>query len=105
MHKIPLIDLKNKTLVDLCEQEKAKGIALLNATKDSFGVASRLASHIAFPVGDRLAKKLLKRTNNLYASEIDQIANTLGVKGVHALNLSYEWGCTARCSTPKTGHN
>ncbi len=103
MHKIPLIDLRDKTLVDLCQQEKSRGIALLDATKDSFGTMSRLASYIAFPIGDKLAKKLLKRTKNPYAQEIDQIAETLGVRGVHALNLSYEWGCTSGVFKTKDG--
>lgn len=95
MRQIPLIDLTDKTPVDLCRMEKERGLALLEATKNSYGILSRIAAFLLFPVGDRLAKKLLNRTNNPYSAEIDEMAKLLGVKGVHALNLSYEWGCTS----------
>ena len=35
------------------------------------------------------------RTHNPYLAEIDAMAEILGISGTHALNLSYEWGCTS----------
>jgi hypothetical protein len=46
------------------------------------------------PVSDFLSKRWLEKSNNPYRDEIGQNAEIIGIKGVHALNLAYEWGCT-----------
>lgn len=95
MQTIPLIDLRSGSPVQLAELHKQKALNLINASRDSFGLASRLASHVAFPLGDYTSKRWLGRNQTPYAQEIIDIATQLGQPGVYTLNLCYEWGCTS----------
>lgn len=93
---IPSIDLRNGgSLIDALMQDPERARSLINASKDAFGIASRAASAVALPVGDAIAKRWLHNTNNPYAAEIDAFASAVGIPGVYALNLSYEWGCSS----------
>lgn len=103
MHTIPLIDLREKTLVDLCTLEQARARRLIADSRTIYGVVSRALSHLALPLGDHLAKRWLEKTDNPYRQEIAEYANVLKVKGVYALNLSYEWGCTSGVFNTSTG--
>ena len=69
-------------------------VSLLKATRRTLGHVSDVAAHALLPIGDRMARRWLARTNNPYLSEIDRIAAHHPVRGLYALNLSYEWGCT-----------
>jgi hypothetical protein len=95
LKEIPLIDIRQSSLVQVAMEEKERGHLLINGSKDSFGWRSRVASRLLLPMGDGLAKWWLKKTANPYREEIKTMADTLAIKGVHALNLSYEWGCTS----------
>jgi hypothetical protein len=95
MEHIPLIDLRGKTPVDLLKAHPARAQALVEAATRSFGLASRAASLVALPLGDRASRAWLARSENPYAGEIDEIAGLLGRSGAHVLNICFEWGCTS----------
>ena len=95
MYQIPLVDLRGRSPVQLLETHADKARALLEATRDTFGVASRVASYAAFPFGDFLSRRWLRQTKNSYLPEIEKAAEIVGCSGVMALNLCYEWGCTS----------
>lgn len=92
--ELPFIDIRDTSPVMLAEQEKARAVALLDAGKDLYGLFTRAASRMAFPLGDRIARHWLEKTDNPYREEIEAMAEAIGHRGIHALNLSYEWGCT-----------
>ena len=60
-----------------------------------FGPAAGLARNVALPIADRISRAWLERTRNPYLGEIRAIANRLGIAGVYALNVVFEWGCTS----------
>ena len=95
MQEIPFIDIRDKSTVTLVEEHADRALRLIHASRDVFGMASRLASHIALPVGDTFSRRWLDKTNNPYLAEIDAYAKLLPTKGVYALNMCYEWGCTS----------
>lgn len=61
---------------------------------DVLDVCRRAYSTPALCVGDVLTRRWLAKTNVPYTDELDILAKTVRGPGVHALNLSYEWGCT-----------
>ncbi len=93
-HTIPYVDLRGKTPVDLLRAYPDKAHALITATRRTFGIWSDAASWVGLPLADRHSLRWLKRTRNPYLGEIESFADILRVRGVYALNLSYEWGCT-----------
>lgn len=95
MIKIPLMDVRNRSLVEVTKAHADKARDLIEKSKNAFGLASRLASGIALPLGDYFSRKWLDRTRNPYLAEIDEYAEILGMRGVYALNMCYEWGCTS----------
>jgi hypothetical protein len=48
-------------------------------------------------IGDAYAARCLRAAGNPYLHEIDEVARLLGQPGAHALNFSFEMGCTAAC--------
>ncbi len=94
MQEIPYIDIRHSTPIALAQEERKRALSLLHAGKYSYGVLSQAASGIALPLGDGMARRWLEKTKNPYRQEIDGIAQAVGAKGIFALNLSYEWGCT-----------
>lgn len=46
-------------------------------------------------MGDALSRRWLARNPSPLAPEIAAVAEAIGRRGAHLLNLSYEWGCTA----------
>jgi hypothetical protein len=90
MNRIPLIDLRGKTPVDLLKAYPERARALVDAAKGSFGLVSRAASLVALPLGDRASRAWLARTGNRYGAEIDEIAALLGSGGAHVLNVCFE---------------
>lgn len=95
MIEIPLMDVRNRSLVEVTRAHADKARDLIEKSKNAFGLASRLASGAALPMGDYFSRKWLDRTRNPYLAEIDQYAEILGMRGVYALNMCYEWGCTS----------
>jgi hypothetical protein len=94
MQIIPLIDIRDRTPGMLLEGHIAEARALLEASRRSFGPLVHAASYPAAYLGDRLARRWLEKTRNPYLAEIEGFARTLGVPGIYALNLVYEFGCT-----------
>lgn len=90
-----MMDISSSSLVDVARQHADKARHLINASKNTFGFPSRIASSFALPIGDYLSKKWLERTKNPYLDEINQYAEILHVPGIYALNMCYEWGCTS----------
>lgn len=95
MQTIPLIDIRHVTPVALVEMHPEKARHLVHASRHAYGMASRMASHVALPVGDALGKLWLKKVGNPYRQEILHASKMLGIRGLVALNLCYEWGCTS----------
>ncbi len=95
MHTIPLIDIRNNTPLTLVEMFPEKAIKLVNASRDTLGVFSHILSYALLPIGDKLGTSWLEKTNNPYKDEIFAYQAALSTKGIIALNLCYEWGCTS----------
>lgn len=92
---IPFVDLRGKTPVDLLRAYPDKAHTLIRAARGTYGIWSKAASSIAMPFADKRSLKWLKKNRNPYLAEIESFADVLGVRGIYALNVSYEWGCTS----------
>jgi hypothetical protein len=92
---IPFFDVREGGPLSIIEKNKEAAANLIKASTGAYGVASQIASHLALPVGDNLSMRWLKKTKNPYTAEIEKTAQVVGGKGVIALNMSYEWGCTS----------
>lgn len=95
MRAIPYLDIRRKTPTALVDIYPEKSLALIRASRNIYGLASRAVSNLALPIGDAASRRWLKKTQNPYAAEIDYYADALKIRGVYALNLCYEWGCTS----------
>jgi hypothetical protein len=95
MKTIPYIDIRDGGPLKLLETHRDQAIALIEASRDTLGMASRAVSLPLLMLGDDVAHRWLKKSNNPYREEIEAIARQLNVKGVFALNMCYEWGCTS----------
>lgn len=93
--EIPLIDLGEGGPVELARREKPRALALIRDTRRSYGLLSDLPSPAILRLGDRLSRAWFERARDPYLPDIEKIAKELGVPGIYALNLSYEWGCTS----------
>jgi len=93
--QIPLVDIRNGSPLDLLARYPEKARSLAKATTDTFGLASQIGARVAFPYLDRASRRWLERTDNPYRTEIDAFQSLLGIRGVHALNVCFEWGCTS----------
>lgn len=92
---LPFIDLRGKTLIDLLRRYPDVARELIGAARRSYGKAAFLASYPGFPLADRMARRWLERNQNPYLHEIESFADIVESKGLVALNLSYEFGCTS----------
>lgn len=95
METIPFIDIRESNHSEIARTHKERGRKLIAASAGAFGLVSRIISKAALPAGDWHARSWLERNDNPYRHEITASADALDVKGVHALNLCYEWGCTS----------
>lgn len=95
MQSIPYIDIRNGSPLDLLNTHGGNAVELINASRNTFGMVSYVLSAPAFAVGDSTSKKWLEKTNNPYRAEIDAMAQRLGIPGIYALNMCYEWACTS----------
>ena len=87
---IPVFDLRTETQPSLAAMRAApvRTEALWRWARGHYTPAG-----LAF--ADRLSRHWLRRNDNPLRAEIEAIAAGLQGPGGHALNLSYEWGCTA----------
>lgn len=90
-----VIPLEQGTPLDLVRRHPERARALARAAVETFGAASRLAAATLGPALDRASRQWLMRQHNPYLPEIDTMATVLGIHGVHALNVCFEWGCTS----------
>ncbi|MBP0463575.1 hypothetical protein J5Y09_06610 [Roseomonas sp. PWR1] len=61
--------------------------AILRSARGQYGGAG-------LAVGDALSRRWLARNATPLAAEVAAVAATIGARGAHLLNLSFEWGCT-----------
>jgi hypothetical protein len=95
LYRIPLADIRVGCPVDLLDRYGDQARELARASMDVFGPAAGLARTLALPVADRISRDWLERTKNPYLGEIHALAARLGISGVYALNVVFEWGCTS----------
>ncbi|HEY4940970.1 MAG TPA: hypothetical protein VII56_06040 [Rhizomicrobium sp.] len=93
--QIPFADIRGGTSLDLLKLFPDTARSLANAATNTFGMVSRAAGAVAMPLGDRASRQWLARSDNPYLREIDSLADHLGIRGVHFLNVCFEWGCTS----------
>jgi hypothetical protein len=91
---IPFVDLRGKTPLDLLRAYPDRARSLIVEGRRTYGVFSYMLSALLVGKADRMSLDWLKRSQNPYLHEIESFSDVLGVKGLYALNLSYEWGCT-----------
>ena len=94
MTGLTVIPLETGDPLELVRRHPGRARAMAFAATDTFGAASRLAAAAVAPAADRVSREWLLRQNNRYLPEIDAMAAVLGIRGVHALNVCFEWGCT-----------
>lgn len=94
-NSIPFIDLRGKTPVDLLRSYPDKARTLVTSARWTWGFASYAASFLTLGWADKLSYRWLKRNFNPYLYEIESFAEVLNMRGIYALNASFEWGCTS----------
>jgi hypothetical protein len=87
MKAVPFIDLRR-------DGPAALARAHWGAANELLDIAERRFTRMGLRIADRRSRAWLARTANPFLAEIDAIASALDRPGVHALNLSFEWGCT-----------
>ena len=92
---IPFIDLRDKTLVDLLRMFPDKAQELIRAARRTYGLPSAIASAALMPLADKWSQAWLARTVNPYLHEIESMADVMECRGLYALNICFEWGCTS----------
>lgn len=100
---ISLIDIRANGPRQLMRDHGERAKDLISASRKTFGLFSEIIGHLLLPYGDRLSRNWLIKTNNPYLDEIDFYADHLGVPGVHALNICFEWGCTSAVYAKEDG--
>lgn len=91
---IPFVDLRGKTPVDLLRSYPDKARQLIQAARRTYGALSYIPSIVGMPLGDISSKYLMKKNMNPYLHEVETMAGVVGVSGLYALNMCFEWGCT-----------
>lgn len=92
---IPFVDLRGKTPIDLLRSYPDVARELIASARRAYGKAAFLASLPALPLADKSAHRWLVRNKNPYLHEIESFADVVEARGIIALNLSYEFGCTS----------
>lgn len=103
LYRIPLADIRGGSPVDLLDNYGGQARSLAHASMEVFGPAAGLARNLALPVADRISRAWLERTKNPYLNEIHALATRLGIPGVYALNVIFEWGCTSGAFETESG--
>lgn len=86
---IPLIDAPDGPL-QLARQRTAQLRRIVALTRE-------LIPTVLLRWGDQYAVRCLRASGNPYLAEIEAVARLLGQPGAHALNFSFEMGCTTAC--------
>ena len=94
MAGLTVIPLETGSPLDLVRRYPERARAMAFAATDTFGIASRIVAAAVAPATDRASRAWMLRHDNRYLPEIDAMASILGIRGVHSLNLCFEWGCT-----------
>jgi len=81
--------------MDLLRRFPDKARNLVKASRRTYGWPAYMASFGLLPVADKMSHRWLKHNHNPFLYEIETFSDIIGVPGIYALNLSYEWGCTS----------
>ena len=95
MQTIPFADIRTTCPKQLLRDHSARGRGLVISSRRTLGWFSELLCRALMPGADRLSREWMVKTDNPYLHEIDDFATHLGIPGIHALNLCFEWGCTS----------
>lgn len=95
MRTIPLADIRAGGPHQLVRDYSGQARELIAASRRTLGLFSDLACRVALPLADRTSLRWLEENGNPYLGEIRRCADHLGVTGVYALNVCFEWGCTS----------
>lgn len=91
-----MIDIGQGGTVNLAGRERER-------LEDLLQIGRRHYSTLGMAVGDAAARRWLVRAENPYLQELRDIATLMDRPGVYALNMSYEWGCTAGVGPAQDG--
>ena len=95
---IRMIDARRDSLA-------AADAAAVRALRDTvFGRFTPVASAV-LPLADGIARRWLARSASPYLAELDAIAARTRVAGIYAINISYEYGCTALARSDAPGRS
>ena len=103
MKKTPFIDIRSSGPRQLVDEYPDRAKELIHASRRTLGLFSELVSRAILPSGDSISHDWLIKTNNPYLDEIDYYATRLGVPGIYALNICFEWGCTSAVYAKEEG--
>jgi len=93
--KIPLVDLRGYTPLELLFLYRPRARALTEAAKGMLGATSRVAARLLLPATDRASRRWLEQSQNPYAQEIGLMADAIDLPGTYTMNVCLEWGCTS----------
>ncbi len=93
---IPHINLVGRSLPDLVAEVPEYFFEVLRVGRKHYG-------QIPMAIGNALSIQWLNRNNNAYVPEINELARIADKPGVHLLNMSYEWSCTASVAPDPIG--
>ena len=93
--RIPLVDLRGYTPLELLFLYRSHARTLAEAAVSMLGAPSRAAAKLLLPASDRASRRWLEKSQNPYAQEIALIADALRIPGAYTMNICLEWGCTS----------
>jgi hypothetical protein len=93
---IPLIDVRRDPLA-------AADPAAVRALREHLFGRFSAATGPVLPVVDRIARRWLARSATPFLAELDRIAAHTRIAGIYAINISYEYGCTALARSDAAG--
>lgn len=99
LEPIPIFDLRRSDPAAHAMARTKQAVGLVHACLGPLTPALRLALAGA----DAMARRWLLGSRTPYAEELDRIAAGTGINGIHLLNSSYEWGCTALAAPAPDG--
>lgn len=82
-------------MVDLLRAYPDSARTLVISARKTYGWWSNVASKLILPFADKKSHAWLAKTSNPFLHEIETFDSIIGLRGIYALNLSYEWGCTS----------
>ncbi len=89
LRRIPVVDARGVAHpAAFAAAERAEDTAdILRRARGQYGAAG-------LAIGDAVSRRWLARNASPLAGEVAAVAATIGARGAHLLNLSFEWGCT-----------